>query len=75
MSEWHFINENLFLKMLTKHGMFTAPDAHMPTSLSYTLWAYNQQIRQYNIWSIHMTYIGKHKHSVLIKKQNKTKKQ
>ena len=29
------------------------------TSFSYILWAYNQQIKQQNIWSVHMTSIRK----------------
>ena len=42
MSEWSFIHENFH----TKHSVFTAADAHLHTLLSYTLGAYNQQIRQ-----------------------------
>ena len=38
MSEWNLIHENFH----TKHSVFTSPDVHMHTSLSYTLWAYNQ---------------------------------
>ena len=39
MSKWKFIHENFH----AKHSMFTEPDAHMHTSLSYTSWSYNQQ--------------------------------
>ena len=42
MRGWNVIHENIH----TKYSVFTAPDAHMHTSLSYILWAYNQQIRQ-----------------------------
>ena len=42
MSEWNVIHENLH----TKYGVFTAPDAHVHESLSYTLWAYNQRERK-----------------------------
>ena len=59
MSEWNVIHENVH----TKHSVFTAPDAHMHTSLCYTLWAYNQQLRQSNIWSVHITSIGKENRS------------
>ena len=41
MSEWNVIHENFH----TKHSVFTAPDAHTHTSFSYTLWAYNQQLK------------------------------
>ena len=53
MSEWHVTHENFH----TKHSMFTAPDEHMLTSLSYTLWASNQQ----GSWTSDqfMTNIGK----------------
>ena len=53
MSEWHVTHENFH----TKHSMFTAPDEHMHTSLSYTLWASNQQ----GSWTSDqfMTNIGK----------------
>ena len=37
MSEWNLIHENFY----TKHSVFTAPDAYMHTSFSYTLWSYN----------------------------------
>ncbi len=40
MCEWNLIHENFH----TKHSVFTAPDVHMHTSLSYTLWACIQPV-------------------------------
>ena len=42
MSEWNVTHENLH----TKYDVFTASNAHMHTSPSYTLWAYNQRERE-----------------------------
>ena len=53
MTPW--VSETLYMRISAQNSVFTAPDGHMHTSLSYTSWAYNQQIRQWNIWSVHMS--------------------
>ena len=58
MSEWNVIHENFH----TKHSVLTAPDEHMP----YTIQLHIMNIRwmkQQNIWSVHMTSIGKENRS------------
>ena len=59
MSEWNVIHENFH----TKHSVFTAPDEHMPYIIQLHImsirWAYYKQMKQQNIWSVHMTSIGK----------------
>ena len=61
MSEWNVINENFH----TKHSVLTAPDEHMPYIIQLRImsiwWAYYEQMKQQNIWSVHMTSIGKEK--------------
>ena len=85
MNEWNVILENFH----TKHSVLTAPDEHMPYIIQLHImsirWAYYEQMKQQNIWSVHMTSIGKKTEAVnayLIKnskgeggggEQNKTK--
>ena len=44
-------------------GVLTAPNEHMPyiiqLDIMSILWAYCEQMKQQNIWSVHMTSIGK----------------
>ena len=58
MSEWNVTDENFH----TKHSMLTAPDEHMPYIIQWHImsirWAYYEQMKQQNIWSVHMTCIG-----------------
>ena len=58
MSEWNVIYENFH----TKHSVLTAPDEHMPYIIQLHImsirWAYYEQMKQQNIWSVHMTSIG-----------------
>ena len=46
--------------------MVRAPDTHFHTLLSYTLRVYNQQIRQWTIWSVHEEYWKRKQQSMLI---------
>ena len=50
-----------------KHCVFTAPDEHMPYIIQLhimsILWTYYEQIKQQNIWSVHMANIGKENRS------------
>ena len=67
MSEWNVIHENFH----TKHSVLTAPDKHMPYIIQLHImsirWTYYEQMKQQNIWSVHMTSIGKeNKQSKLI---------
>ena len=59
MSEWNVIHENFH----TKHSVLTAPDEHMPYIIQLHImsirWVYYEQMKQQNIWSVHMTSIGK----------------
>ena len=59
MSEWNVIHENFH----TKHSVLTAPDEHIPYIIQLHItsirWAYYEQMKQQNIWSVHMTSIGK----------------
>ena len=59
MSEWNVIHE----KLHTKHSVLTAPDEHMPYIIQLHImsiqWAYYEQMKQQNIWSVHMTSIVK----------------
>ena len=63
MSEWNFIHENFD----TKHSVLTAPDEHMSYIIQLHImsirWAYYEQMKQQNIWSVHMTSIGKENRS------------
>ena len=63
MSEWNVIHENFH----TKHSVLTAPDEHMPYIIQLQImsirWAYYQEMKQQNIWSVHMTNIGKENRS------------
>ena len=68
MNEWNGIHENFH----TKHSVLPAPDEHMPYIIQLHImsirWAYYEQMKQQNIWSVHMTSIGKeNKKSMLIK--------
>ena len=64
MSEWNVIHENFH----TKHSVFTAPDEHMPHIIQLHImsirWAYYEQMKQQNIWSVHMTSIWKERESL-----------
>ena len=66
MSEWNIIHENFH----TKHSVLIVPDEHMPYNIQLHImsiwWAYYEQMKQQNIWSVHMTCIGK---------ENRSKKQ
>ena len=57
MSEWNVIHENFH----TKHSVLTAPDEHMPYIIQLHImsirWTYYEQMKQQNIWSVHMTSI------------------
>ena len=59
MSEWNVIHENFHIK----HSVLTAPDEHMPYIIQLHImsirWTYYEQMKQQNIWLIHMTSIGK----------------
>ena len=58
MSEWNVIHENFH----TKHSVLTAPDEHMPDIIQLHMsirWTYYEQMKQQNIWSVHMISIGK----------------
>ena len=59
MSEWNVIHENFH----TKHSVLTAPDEHVPYIIQLHImsiwWAYYEQMKQQNIWSVHMTSFGK----------------
>ena len=59
MSEWNVIHENFH----TKYSVLTAPDEHMPYIIQLHImsiqWAYYEQMKQQNIWSVHITSIGK----------------
>ena len=59
MSEWNVIHENFH----TKHSVLTAPDEHMPYIIQLHImsirWAYYEQMKQQNIWLVHMTSIGR----------------
>ena len=63
MSEWNVIHENF----ATKHSVLTAPDEHMPYIIQLHIMsirrAYYEQMKQQNIWSVHMTSIGKENRS------------
>ena len=65
MSEWNVVHENFH----TKHSVLTAPDEHMPYIIQLQImsirWAYYhyKQMKQQNIWSVHMTSIGKENRS------------
>ena len=63
MSDWNVIRENFH----TKHSVLTAPDQHMPYIIQLHImsirWAYYEQMKQQNIWSFHMTSIGKENRS------------
>ena len=63
MSEWNIIHKNFH----TKHSVLTAPDEHMPYIIQLHImsirWAYYEQMKQQNIWSIYMTSIGKENRS------------
>ena len=54
MSEWNVIHENVH----TKPSVLTAPDEHMPYIIQLHImsirWAYYEQMKQQNIWSVHM---------------------
>ena len=82
MSEWNVIHENFH----TKHSVLTAPDEHMPYIIQLHImsirWAYYEQMKQQNIWSVHVASIRKENRSkaYLIKNSKgegggKTKKQ
>ena len=64
MSDWNVIRENFH----TKHTVLTAPDEHMPYIIQLHImsirWAYSEQMKQQNIWSVHMTSIGKETEAV-----------
>ena len=68
MSEWNVIHENIH----TKHSVLTAPDEHMPYIIQLHImsirWAYYKQMKQQNVWSVHMTSIGKK--TVAVKAKN-----
>ena len=73
MSECNFVHENFH----TKHSVLTAPDEHMPYIIQLHVmsmrWAYYEQRKQQNIWSVYMTSIGKENRPVsayLIKNTN-----
>ena len=55
MSVWNVIRENFH----TKHSVLTAPDEHMPYIIQLHImsirWAYYEQMKQQNIWSVNMT--------------------
>ncbi len=61
MSEWNVIHENFH----TKHSVLTAPDEHMPYIIQLHImsirWAYYEQMKQQNIWSVHMTMVSEKK--------------
>ena len=66
MSDWNVIYEN----SLTKHSVLTAPDEQlrdMPYIIQLHIlsirWAYYEQMKQQDIWSVHMTSIGKENRS------------
>ena len=63
MSEWNIIHENFH----TKHSVLTAPDEHMPyisqLHIMSIRWAYYEQMKQQNIWSVHITSIAKENRS------------
>ena len=63
MSDWNVIRENFH----TKHSVLTAPDEHLPYIIQLHImskrWAYYEQMKQQNIWSAHMTSIGKENRS------------
>ena len=58
MSEWIVMHE----KFHTKHSVLTAPNEHMPYIIQLhsmsIRWAYYEQRKQQNIWSVHMISIG-----------------
>ena len=60
MSEWV---KRYYENLHTKHSVLTAPDQHMPYIFQLHImsirWAYYEQLKQQNIWSVHMTSIGK----------------
>ena len=59
MSEWNVIHENFH----TKHSVLTAPDEQIADIIQLHImsirWAYYEQMKQQNIWSVHMISIGK----------------
>ena len=67
MSEWNsVIHENFH----TKHSVLTASDEHMPYIIQLHVmsirWAYlllwaNVEMKQQNIWSVHMTIVSEKK--------------
>ena len=63
MSEWNVIYVNFH----TKHSVLTAPDEQMPYIIQLHIMsirsAYYEQMKQQNIWSVHMTGIGKENRS------------
>ena len=63
MNEWNVIHKNF----PTKHSVLTVPDEHMPYITQFHIvsiwWAYYEQMKQQNIWSVHMTSIGKENRS------------
>ena len=65
MSEWKVIRENFH----TKHSVLTAPDEHMPYIIQLHImsirWAYYEQMKQQNIWSVHTISIGRKKPEVV----------
>ena len=67
MSEWNVIHENFH----TKHSVLTAPDEHMPYIIQLHIMSirrtYYEQMKQQNIWSVHMTSIGKTKQTEAVK--------
>ena len=66
MSEWNVIHENFHTQ---KHSVLTAPDEHMPYVIQLHVmsirWAYYEQMKRQNIWSVDMTSIGKRKTKVV----------
>ena len=71
MSEWIVIHENFH----TKHSLLTAPDEHMPYIIQLHImsiqWAYYEQMKQQNIWSVHMTSIRKESSQCLSYKEQR----
>ena len=59
MNEWNVIHE--ISTQNTACSQCQMDTCH--TSFSYILWAYNQQIKQQNIWSVHRTSIRKENRS------------
>ena len=55
MREWNIIHKNF----RTKYSVLTAPDEHMPYIIQLHImsirWTYYEQMKQQNIWSVHLT--------------------